>query len=460
MNKILILCVLTVLYSSLNSCSKSDFLDKKPSSDIVLPTTLSEFQELLDNTQEVNGMSGLPQLSCDDYETSYQDWQTVSSTERNAYIWAADIYQGDQAIPDWNYPYKQVFYTNVVLEGLEQNKLSATPQGSMLKGWALFARAFAFHDLAKSFCAVYDKASADTDLGLPLRLKAAVDYLEPRSTLAKTYAQILSDAKTSAELLPVERPSALNRPNKASAYALLARIYLDMRQYEQALYYAEQALAIYSTLIDYNTVSKTSTTPFSSRNDELLFNRAQNAGFYNLTTNSVSSPAKISLGLVDLYEPNDLRKSVYFTKNASTGLYTKKRGYSGTGLYPFMGLATDELYLIRAECLARKGDTNSAMEWLNKLLIKRYTQNTFVPLKAHNSTEALNNIMLERRKELIWRGLRWHDIRRLNKEGANIILKRELNGITYTLPANDPRYVFPIPGDEIVLSGIQQNERN
>ncbi|SEM08104.1 hypothetical protein SAMN05216436_101351 [bacterium A37T11] len=55
------------------------------------------------------------------------------------------------------------------------------------------------------------------------------------------------------------------------------------------------------------------------------------------------------------------------------------------------------------------------------------------------------------------RGLRWMDIKRLNKEGANITLTRNLNGQIYTLPPNDPRFALPIPEDVIDLSGMQQN---
>ena len=44
-------------------------------------------------------------------------------------------------------------------------------------------------------------------------------------------------------------------------------------------------------------------------------------------------------------------------------------------------------------------------------------------------------------------------------EGANITLKRDLDGTIYTLPPNDPRYVMPIPQDEINLSHIEQNAR-
>ena len=57
------------------------------------------------------------------------------------------------------------------------------------------------------------------------------------------------------------------------------------------------------------------------------------------------------------------------------------------------------------------------------------------------------------------RGLSWMDIKGLNKEGANISLTRTINNKVYTLPANDPRFVLPIPDDVIEMSGMAQNSR-
>jgi len=73
--------------------------------------------------------------------------------------------------------------------------------------------------------------------------------------------------------------------------------------------------------------------------------------------------------------------------------------------------------------------------------------------------EALDTILVERRKELAFRGLRWSDLRRLNKEGWGIMLNRNLNGVPYTLPPNSELYTLPIPPDVIQLSGIMQNPR-
>lgn len=443
----------------LTACSKSDFLAEKPNTDIIQPKTIDDLFMLMDNTTVLSFNGGLGHLASDDYEVSYEDWQAASATERNSYIWAEDLFGGDTEIKDWNNLYNQVFYANNVLERLAEIKEADKEKKGYIKGWALFARSYANYDLIRNFCVVYEESSAGSDLGIPIRLSAGIDTYEERSTLQESFDQVLADLGAAAQLLPPERPSGnLNRPSRLAAYALFARIYLDMRKYDKAESYADSALAIYNVLIDYNTVSTTSTTPFSTKNDELIFNSRQ-VSAYSFSTSSSRAQGKIPEDLIALYNGNDLRLILYYD-NGNKSFYTKKRGYGGTGLYPFTGLATDELYLIKAECLARHNKIENSLDYLNRLLITRYDNKIdYMPLKAMSSEEALGLVLLERRKELAWRGLRWHDLKRLNRDGANITLQRSLNGKIFSLIPNSPRYVFPIPDDEIILSGIQQNIR-
>jgi len=95
---------------------------------------------------------------------------------------------------------------------------------------------------------------------------------------------------------------------------------------------------------------------------------------------------------------------------------------------------------------------------LKYLLIKRW-KNTipYVPVTAITIPEAVSKILIERRKELYMRGLRWMDIKRLNKEGNNIILTRKIAGQFYTLQPGANYYALPIPIDIIEQTGIQQN---
>jgi hypothetical protein len=162
--------------------------------------------------------------------------------------------------------------------------------------------------------------------------------------------------------------------------------------------------------------------------------------------------------LYSSYTKNDLRKLIYY-KDVGGGF-----GFCGTydeSGYMFGGLATDEMFLIKAECEARGNNILSAMNDLNTLLVNRYKTGTFVPETANDASEALSKILIERRKELVMRGLRWTDLRRLNKESSLAkTLYRTINGVVYSLPPNDDRYVYPIPSYVISFNpGMPQNIR-
>jgi hypothetical protein len=120
------------------------------------------------------------------------------------------------------------------------------------------------------------------------------------------------------------------------------------------------------------------------------------------------------------------------------------------------------MLLIRAECEARRGNLDRALSDLNGLLSSRWTKERPYPDFITTDREnAITKILLERKKELCFRGIRWSDLRRLNQDPARQnTLKRTLNGQNYSLPPADPRYVFPIYQKEINGSGIEQNLTN
>lgn len=169
--------------------------------------------------------------------------------------------------------------------------------------------------------------------------------------------------------------------------------------------------------------------------------------------------ALVDTFLYNSYLPEDLRKTLFFRSNANS---TKSiRGNYTGGPIRFSGIATDEVYLMRAECRVRLGSVDAAMEDLNHLLAHRYDNSKpFVPLIVDNQREALQYVLQERRKQLLMRGLRFADVKRLNKEGADIGFKRILQGVTYRLPPNDLRFAVAIPEEVIDLApDILQNPR-
>ena len=74
--------------------------------------------------------------------------------------------------------------------------------------------------------------------------------------------------------------------------------------------------------------------------------------------------------------------------------------------------------------------------------------------------EILKWIVEEKRKSLVYRGLNWIDLRRLNAEPEfQRVLTREINGETVILNPLSKKYVLPIPENELALNPIPQTDR-
>ncbi|WP_332913812.1 hypothetical protein [Algoriphagus boritolerans] len=92
-----------------------------------------------------------------------------------------------------------------------------------------------------------------------------------------------------------------------------------------------------------------------------------------------SAGSAVAPELIEKYDPNDLRLSLFYSNRAGFKAF---RGQYSYLLNPFGGLAVDELLLNKAECLARIGKDSEAMTVLNELLIKRYKTGTFKEMKG------------------------------------------------------------------------------
>jgi hypothetical protein len=447
-----------LLILAFGACNKSsEWLDKKAANSDVVPATLKDYQAILDYDLYMN--SSYPYLgmvSSDNYYVPYSSWLNDGSAAKYAYSWEAEIFLSGSS-NEWNYPYKIVISSNIVLEGLM--KLDATPATrsaiDQARGSALFYRSMAFHQLAQLFGAPYVAATAATDLSIPLRLTADVNEVSKRATVQQVYAQLIQDLTEAESLLPATA-TIKTRPSAAAAAGLLARVYLDMEDYPAAGAAARRARARYSTLIDYNSLNAAASYPlpsFQNDNKEVIFH-AEGLNYVLCNLNGL-----IDSVIYQSYTSSDLRKTLFY-KTGANGGYNFRGSYTG-GLTGFCGIAVNELFLISAECYARAGNVTGALTELNTLLQKRWKQGTFTPITATDGLDALTKILLERRKELPFTGgLRWADLRRLNRDTRFAkTLTRNLNGQIVSLSPGDKRYVLPIPFLEIRLSGIGQNPR-
>lgn len=451
-NSVLYIIILTsLLLVSFSGCKK--YLDKKPNNRLTTPSTVPDLQALLDNASEMNLLRtpAYMETSADNYFFLQSAFPSLSINNQNIYKWIPIEYNFGS---HWNTCYLPVYYANICLEYVEKipkTDINKTAWDKV-KGSALFYRSYYFLMLAWTHAKAYDETSANSDLGIPLRLTADPNVPDTRATVKETYERIISDAKKAITYLP-DLGEHVIRPSKAAAYGLLARAYLSMRQYDSALVYSNLCLQIKSQLLDIKPpFNAGASAPFKKYdNIETIF-YTEMVGSLNLYN---SSNSLIDTSLYAQYAAEDIRKTAFFSNG--TGGYKRFKGnYTASASTYFSGIATDEMFLTRAECYARKGDKTLALSDLNTLLAKRYNS-SFIPVVAIDATDALNRILLERRKELLLRGLRWIDIKRLNKENANILLTRLINGVTYTLQPNANYYALPLPTDIIKLTGMPQN---
>jgi starch-binding outer membrane protein, SusD/RagB family len=448
-----ILFILCSLAFGFSACEKG-WLEEKPDQSLVIPDQIQHLQALLDKTFSFNNNQfSLHEPGTDNYYLTQTAYDGRPEPEKNVYKWAStpDFYAG-QPVSDWDDAYFSLFKLNTVLENIDKIDpgVQSYSNWANVRGSALFHRAYINYNLAQLFCKPYS-SSASSDLGIVLRLEPDINIKSKRASVEETYQLILNDLKDARLLLP-ESPMFKTRPSKIAAYAMLARTYLSMSNYDEALRFADSCLNIDKTLLNYRNITNKQ-FPFPAYNSEVLFHTS--------ARNSLNLPLSSGRGTVDTtlfnsYNNSDLRRTLFFK-------VTNNRRYFGGSYYGrrelFNGLAIDEVCLVRSECLARKGQLADALAELNALLELRWVDPAlFVPYNSTDANTVLNFILNERRKELCFRGIRWTDLRRLNQDPQHAItLKRVIDGQEYNLLPNDNKYVYPIPNSEILYSNIPQN---
>ncbi|WP_223577922.1 RagB/SusD family nutrient uptake outer membrane protein [Sphingobacterium sp. GVS05A] len=442
--------ILGCLLVAVIGCNK--FLDEKSKSSLAIPKTVKDLQALMD--YELYTIRSFPigmDVAADYYFMNDNDVKSLATVLNDIYL----LNNKESKLSDWFESYKKIMHANIVLDNIDEAALDGltVADKNLTKGTALFHRSWNFFWLVQQFAPAYEAGTAQLELGIPLRTTSDINTSYQRATLEETFAQIVKDLKEAVVLLP-DLPLKKTRPSKAAAYAFLARVLLYMGNVEEALRYATLCLQIQHDLMDYNLISPDNATPFELMNEEVIFHcsLASSGGIFGGTK------AYVDTLLFKSYRENDLRKSLYFKKNTN-GFYNFKGSYAGpTGSSEFAGLATDEIYLIKAESEARSNRLLDAKSTLTKLL-KTRVEIGKLPDIPDEKSKLIDFILDEREKELAFRfGIRWGDIKRLNKlYNAGIGIKRIADGKKYELEPNDKRFTMLIPLTVIVEGGLIQN---
>lgn len=448
--------VYTLLLTSAG-CAK--FLEEKADKSMVVPGTLSDLDALLWSSSQINiNFPGLLEMGTDDFYVKSEMFSALDAFGQQVYRWDKEI---NFDVPNtniyWTNAYATVLTANTVLDKLKNYRESDPVFADKLEGEALFIRSLAFYYLVEVYAPAYVPGGDNDDLGIPLKLSSDIHEPIRRATVKESYAKIVDDLLRAKSKLGavVEFKTRASRP---AASALLARIFLIMGDYDRALETAKEALSDYSNLMDYNDLDPSLATPFVPFNDDVIFFA------YTASAPMIASyMANVDSTLYRMYGENDLRKELFFEGSTDNSI-TFKGWYSAINSGAFMGMNTPEVHLLMAECYARKQMFDLARNSLKILLSKRYLggQTDFIDIITDN--EILSYILIERRKELLFRGVRWSDLKRLNREEAfrtTIVRKIQFNNIeqVFELHPNDSKYVYPIPQTVVDLGVIPQNRR-
>lgn len=453
MRKLIIIITSICLCYFWTGCSDK-WLEEKQDIKLIVPTTIKDLDLLLNADVFQYDGRGSVETACDDYEfTPEQFNQLFYGFDRDLVIWKKGV-DMENFVPvqfnEWKCAYQQIQICNVVLKRLATLKKNENNSAdyNRVYGIALYHRSKQFLNLVMTFSKYYDKSSSKSDFGIPLKLDDGIDEVIKRASVEETYQRIISDLQESARNLPVYQKD-YSQVTKAGSFALLARTQLFMDNYEDARKSADSALKYNSFVQDFNQISNTSASrPLNIQSKEIHVRAAMVKVSNNPTT------GRISQTLYNEYDNSDLRKVLFFKPEQDNKVTFK--GHLLNSL--FTGTTTGEVLLILAETEARLGNKDKALEYLNQLALNRYKKDTFVQFVANTNAEALDLILRERRKELVTRGLRWQDLKRLNRDSRyQQTLKRSIGENKYELPANDPRYVFPIPSFVINFNHIEQN---
>jgi len=473
-----------ILLLTINYACSDDFVDVKPT---------SENSEDFFNTQEdyENALIGAYDLLQSTYLNVLLG--EIASDNTLAGGESATDVPGIQQVDDmihtplnaqlrdiWNWMYAGVNRANYILEFKDKTDFEGKDQ---IIAEATFLRAYYYFELVKWF--------GDVPLSVDKRIQFGEQFTIDRTPAADVYAQIELDLIFAADnLFAADEQNTPGRVTKEAAQALLGKAYLYQQKYDEASGVLESVITsnTYDLVSDYNTIFE----EVGENNEESVFEvqyfEGQGAGFgclqcsegnvavgfsgvRNYTGPDYSSGFSFNVPVqevVDAFEAGDSRKEVAILDieawATATGA-TFGKGYEHTGYFNrkyiprtrstdaqgdrnltnpnnYRAIRFADVLLMAAEAFNRRTtpDDAKAQTYLNRVRERAFGTT------ANNITATgdvlYENILQERRVELVGEGHRFFDLVRTGKAEQEI--DNFLSG---------KHELFPIPAIEIQLAG-------
>lgn len=402
---------------------------------------------------------------------------TISYGNRGGEMQRWDFTASQYDIEDfWQYNYYTIVNSNNIIENIDK----ITPEDedenkrlAIIKGEAFLMRAYCYHSLVLKFAKDYEPNTAASDLGLPIVLTFDTEARPSRSTLAETYAQIKSDITSSRALLTTE-----GSPNSVYFTADVidlfeARVDLCMHNFSNAVTLAEKVIGKYPLV---NNAEALSSMWLNDESSEILFRVFQSSDErmnswalylnYNVGNSAFAPDYVPSKWILDLYEPSDIRKNVYYltskitctdqsvTDVAMLNKYPGNPALKRTNPYEYYQMPklfrSAEAYLIAAEAAFQSSNEPGARSFLNGLREKR---------GASAITSSGNQLYEEIKKEWIREFIgegkridclkRWGDGLTRRDPQNEVILNVGAQYTSFSTGADNIRFVWEIPNNDL-----------
>ncbi len=337
----------------------------------------------------------------------------------------------------WVNQYEISNQVNIVLDHLDLYE--SEDISNPIKGEAKFLRAVVYYDLVLFFAKHHNNRSNADQPGVPI-IKAPVLSLDDitfptRNTIGEVYNFIINDLIEAVDLLPANNGSFAN---SNAAKALLARIYLQIGDYELARDYANEVIESGQYKLA-ETIDDAFNNDDNSTEDIFAWQITDSDGTNLMNTFWATErfggrPGNPDISVEEQFfeifdDFNDARGNYLYVDNQTGSEIASYKWLVGNANIPFIRLP--EMYLIRAESNFRL-DTTIGADPFDDVDVLRYRAGASLLDEV-----TFSDIILERLREFAFEGHKLHDFKRL-----------ELPVGSYTF--DDPNLILPIP----------QNERN
>lgn len=322
----------------------------------------------------------------------------------------------------WNQPFTYIYQANAVIEGCLASGDLTSATKEHLVAEARFIRAYWYFMLTNFYGNVPILLSTDYQ----------INAKETRQAQEHVYDQILEDLEAAEAVLPIEYVNGAGnsgtnerlRPNKATVWAMLARVHLYRGDMEKAASMASLVIeqtSLYDTVGVENVYLKNSREAIWQLSPDINGFTPEASVFYPLVG---PRGGILTDNLLNAFEEGDRRREAW------VGLYNNPNDspISIDVPYPFKYkdrtanspeytnmFRLAELYLIRAEARARLNDLEAAKADIN--ILRQRAGLSFIDLVT--SEQILESIIQERRIELFVEGChRWFDLKRMDRLDA------------------------------------------